>query len=366
MENIRTNKAARVAALILVLVLVTMCILGGTLAKYITKDSGSDSARVAKFGVVATMSGNLFGQAYSHDAATTDKSAIVAYSTDNANCTIKTSQSGSKILAPGAFNDKGMTISIKGQPEVATAVTFEAPKDASNKAYVDSDIALNAGSYGVMTKVDRSAIDKDNDYTVNKYYKLAADNESFVEAIGTEDATVSFYKLKDTATVDTNPYMPVTWTVTKNGTSEQVTSIAALKAKVAVLAGEHDPNYDYDKSTSIASGLNTMKLTWAWDFDASTAGTNDAKDTILGDMIAKAVDATDDSFYVVSGSDFKVVHYASVVATASCPSDNKVMVAYTGATAPTDATESNVVATLTVALNGQLTVKQISTRTATT
>ena len=79
MENIRQNKAARAAAMLLVVVLITMCILSGTLAKYITRDSGKDLARVAKFGVVASVTGDLFGYAYKANGQDTDgkdKSAI--------------------------------------------------------------------------------------------------------------------------------------------------------------------------------------------------------------------------------------------------------------------------------------------------
>lgn len=43
----RKNKAMRTAALLLVLVLMTSCFVGGTFAKYTTTASGSESARVA-------------------------------------------------------------------------------------------------------------------------------------------------------------------------------------------------------------------------------------------------------------------------------------------------------------------------------
>ena len=38
-------------SLLLVAVMLTTCVISGTFAKYVTKDSANDSARVAKFGV---------------------------------------------------------------------------------------------------------------------------------------------------------------------------------------------------------------------------------------------------------------------------------------------------------------------------
>ena len=48
----------RVAGLLLALVLVTSCFVGGTFAKYVTSGGGTDHARVAKFGVTVKATGN--------------------------------------------------------------------------------------------------------------------------------------------------------------------------------------------------------------------------------------------------------------------------------------------------------------------
>mgnify|MGYP002508629535 CR=1 FL=1 len=54
----------RFVAMLLVLVLMTSCFVGGTFAKYTTADSASDTARVAKWGITVSTSGTLFGKFY--------------------------------------------------------------------------------------------------------------------------------------------------------------------------------------------------------------------------------------------------------------------------------------------------------------
>ena len=54
----RKNKAMRAAGGMLIATLLSTSIVSGTYAKYVTEDSGSDTARVAKFGVVVTADGD--------------------------------------------------------------------------------------------------------------------------------------------------------------------------------------------------------------------------------------------------------------------------------------------------------------------
>lgn len=50
----KKNRMMRLASILLVLVLMTSSVVGGTFAKYTTSDSGTDTARVAKWGFEAT------------------------------------------------------------------------------------------------------------------------------------------------------------------------------------------------------------------------------------------------------------------------------------------------------------------------
>jgi hypothetical protein len=60
----KKNKMMRLASALLVLTLLTTSLISGTLAKYTTSGNASDTARVAKFGVVINTSGSLFSDAY--------------------------------------------------------------------------------------------------------------------------------------------------------------------------------------------------------------------------------------------------------------------------------------------------------------
>ena len=60
MKTKKTGKTMRVAGLLLALVLVTSCFVGGTFAKYTTGNYGEDNARVAKFGVAVQGTSDMF------------------------------------------------------------------------------------------------------------------------------------------------------------------------------------------------------------------------------------------------------------------------------------------------------------------
>ena len=58
----KKNWTLRAAVLMLALVLITSCFVGGTFAKYVTSGSGTDSARVAKFGVTVKANVDVFAK----------------------------------------------------------------------------------------------------------------------------------------------------------------------------------------------------------------------------------------------------------------------------------------------------------------
>ena len=124
----KKNKTMRAGALLLALTLVTSCFVGGTWAKYTTSGSGSDTARVAKFGVTVTGTGNMFAE---------------TYNSETAGFTGVTVSSETKVVAPGTKGDMA-AISITGTPEVAVQVTYEATEfDLGDKwmAKKDGDTA---------------------------------------------------------------------------------------------------------------------------------------------------------------------------------------------------------------------------------
>ena len=63
---LKNNRTMRAAVLLLALVLITSCFVGGTFAKYVTSGDAADHARVAKWGVTVTAhgTGDVFAKEY--------------------------------------------------------------------------------------------------------------------------------------------------------------------------------------------------------------------------------------------------------------------------------------------------------------
>ena len=116
----KKNTMMRLASVLLIAVLMSTCAISGTFAKYVTSDSGSDTARVAKFGVEITPNGKLFLKEYEK----TDGTYTVSGNT------VETSDS-SNVIAPGT-NYQLKEVRLAGAPEVAVRVTYEATIDLSN------------------------------------------------------------------------------------------------------------------------------------------------------------------------------------------------------------------------------------------
>ena len=120
----KKTKLMRAALLLLVLTLVTSCFVGGTFAKYTTRAEGSDTARVAKWGVEITANGATFAEAY--DADTKDvvdaiTNSVIAKSVVSAG----TDAGTDKVIAPGTKGDM-VKMTITGKPEVAVSVNYAA------------------------------------------------------------------------------------------------------------------------------------------------------------------------------------------------------------------------------------------------
>lgn len=108
----KKTKFMRAALLLLVLTLITSCFVGGTFAKYTTKAEGSDSARVAKFGVKISATGSdAFSTFYDSEESATVKSS-----------------NADKVVAPGTKGSFTAAI-VTGSPEVSVKVTNEGTVD---------------------------------------------------------------------------------------------------------------------------------------------------------------------------------------------------------------------------------------------
>ena len=121
----------RMAATLLILTMLSTCAISGTFAKYVTSESGSDSARVAKFGVA--IEADSFGM-FTTDYGTDDTTATFTgtYSVSSA------TGDRDDVMAPGtsgSFAD----IAITGTPEVAVDVAIVSTVTVSDNWIVAGD-----------------------------------------------------------------------------------------------------------------------------------------------------------------------------------------------------------------------------------
>ena len=117
----KKTKLMRAALLLLVLTLITSCFVGGTFAKYVTSEKGSDTARVAKWGVTVTANGSTFAKDYDTDNA--DVARTIAKS-------VVSSDTDKNVVAPGTKGDM-VKMTLKGKPEVAVSVNYAAEFDVT-------------------------------------------------------------------------------------------------------------------------------------------------------------------------------------------------------------------------------------------
>lgn len=109
----KKNRTLRAAVLMLALVLITSCFVGGTFAKYVTSGEAGDNARVAKWGVSITAhdTGDVFAKEY--DAIAGQDNTVIA-------------GGEYKVIAPGTKKDNAALVTLSGQPEVSVRVTYNA------------------------------------------------------------------------------------------------------------------------------------------------------------------------------------------------------------------------------------------------
>lgn len=118
----KKNVMMRVASIMLVLVLMSSSVISGTFAKYVTEGTGTDSARVAKWGVTVTSNGQMFGEHYN---GTTDDKVALSYTGSVDSLGAIPGDGETNVVAPGTKGDM-VGVALAGQPEVAVKVTYEA------------------------------------------------------------------------------------------------------------------------------------------------------------------------------------------------------------------------------------------------
>lgn len=221
----KKNMMMRIASVLLIAVLMSTSAISGTYAKYVTSDSGIDNARVAKFGVVATVDGTLFAKSY----VQVDDGNTPA---DSGELTVVTSTGDKRnLVAPGTQNGEGMDFVLTGTPEVDVNVEFKF-EVVDNK-----EVMLASGNY-------------------------------------TDDPTTG--EANDAFNVADN-YYPVVFTLKNNGTVLASGNVAAIQNYLTTNLNKIY-NANTDLSDIAGNGSGEYTLTWAWDFETG----HDVEDTYLG------------------------------------------------------------------------------------
>ena len=97
---LKNNRTMRAAVLLLALVLITSCFVGGTFAKYVTSGDAADHG-----------TGDVFAKEY--DAVAGQDNTVIA-------------GGEYKVISPGTKKENATLVTLSGQPEVAVNVTYSA------------------------------------------------------------------------------------------------------------------------------------------------------------------------------------------------------------------------------------------------
>ena len=218
----RKNKMMRTASGLLVATLLTTSVISGTFAKYTTAGNGTDSARVAKFGVKITATGDMFAKEYDKDdtSAVTFAKSVIASGT--------TGVDQDDVVAPGTSGTLAKA-TITGTPEVAVHVAYEPEltlegwKAEDDSAYCPIVFKVNGETYGLTGMKDAAGTLVANESASTAALKTAVEN--------------------------------------------------AIKA----YSKDYEPNTDLSGKTG-----EYIDVSWEWAYDKN----DDAKDTYLGDCAA--------------------------------------------------------------------------------
>lgn len=178
----KKNAMLKIAAILMVAVLLTTCAISSTFAKY-TATSGlsTDTARVAKFGVkVDTNVTTLFAGAYK------DEPVVTSVTDDNT--TVKTTVD---VVAPGTKNTLTAASTITGTPEVDVTVAYsvnvtisEDWLDKDGDAYFPVIFTVNGATYGL-----EGMKDSEGNTPTNSFATTALLAAGIKEAIELKNAT---------------------------------------------------------------------------------------------------------------------------------------------------------------------------------
>jgi len=287
----KKNKMMRIASVLLVAVLISTCAISGTFAKYVTKVSGEDKARVAKWGIVLTMTGDeLFAKEYEAD----DETFTGSENSEHPGMSVVSSNE-EKLVAPGTKSKKDAFVAtVKGTPEVATRYTLKISKGWT-------DVVLPAGTYTDYTQlVPTTDADGKTTYGYTKSFELEKDYAPVKWDIKVSKGSTS---MSLTQAAQAYPALAAAMGGTALGFSatDAKTIVSTYKTQLEALiltmvSGASNAVFTVNDDGSIELSMDfdagkemdfSFELAWAWDFDDNGAGTNDKADTYLGNLAAE-------------------------------------------------------------------------------
>ena len=131
----KKNAMLKIAAILMVAVLLTTCAISSTFAKYTTSAEDSVTARVAKFGVEASITlDDLFKSSYTTG---TDPDVLTTATHSEGDPAV---QVVDKVVAPGTEGSLTVIGTISGKPEVAVKVSYVATLALENWKLADNSI----------------------------------------------------------------------------------------------------------------------------------------------------------------------------------------------------------------------------------
>lgn len=224
----KKNKLFLLGLFVVFAAVLSLSLVSNTLAKYTSTKQGSDSARVAKWGIVMTVTGD--DVLYDDNGSTDD--------------VLTTKVLSNNLAAPGT-HQKLTTVALTGTPEVAYEITVNVDLNLQNWN-------ITGGEYcPLVFNVDGTEIKMDaDDDTMDSVAELeVAVEKAILKAIAGGDAS--------TATTGAGDY-----------------------------ADGFTYTQSFDPNEAVPGTANAVAVDWTWAF--STDAATDAKDTELGNNATAA------------------------------------------------------------------------------
>ena len=263
------SKKLKIVAGIMVLTMLTTCMMSGTLAKYTTGDSASDSARIAKWGVQVEANGYLFGNSYGSD------NQVVAAQTFNTLAVSETARARDNWVAPGTKNDNGFSFSITGEPEVSGNVIATISYE---------NIYLSNGKYGFLKR--ETEVTRDNFSEYGSLYFLEGGIYKKASSYG-DSIDKAFFTIEDYVEL-TDFYYPIEYRMigtsnTYNADFSEANNGDSLSKLVATLTSDFETvlsktqvdcgkttktfkrNFNANENLETVLSFDNQNISWKWD-----------------------------------------------------------------------------------------------------